>query len=349
MVRVPSSLKDLVESASVPLGLMELPSSKVLAVNEAMARALGQGPGTLVGTTQLDLVVPEQRQMAQEALQALADGALTGYQAVRSFRAQDGPARDLCLWVSAVEVEGGRVGLTSAVPMRGLTSPGDALTAALNAPRPGHILLGTLDGQWRIDRVSHDVVEMLGYQPEEVAGSPVLGVLHPGDTGTFLAAVEHARTGHRAVQATVRLRSRAGDWVPVRAVLATISEDYPPALAFAVASTDQGVTAPGPQDERSRLGADLQRIAGDLRFAGVVPHLDRLPDMARFPALSRLTTREWEILVLLLEGERVAAIATDLYVSQSTVRNHLSSIFSKLGVHSQAELIHRLRATEPPL
>lgn len=71
--------------------------------------------------------------------------------------------------------------------------------------------------------------------------------------------------------------------------------------------------------------------------------------MARFPALSRLTTREWEILVLLLEGERVAAIATDLYVSQSTVRNHLSSIFSKLGVHSQAELIHRLRATEPPL
>jgi DNA-binding CsgD family transcriptional regulator len=30
-------------------------------------------------------------------------------------------------------------------------------------------------------------------------------------------------------------------------------------------------------------------------------------------------------------------------VSQSTVRNHLSSVFKKVGVHSQAELIRRLR------
>jgi DNA-binding NarL/FixJ family response regulator len=96
--------------------------------------------------------------------------------------------------------------------------------------------------------------------------------------------------------------------------------------------------------ERSRLDAELGRITRDLRVAGVVPRLDRLPDVKRFPALSTLTAREWEVLVLLLEGERVASIAADLYVSQSTVRNHLSSIFSKLGVHSQAHLIRQLRA-----
>jgi DNA-binding CsgD family transcriptional regulator len=31
-------------------------------------------------------------------------------------------------------------------------------------------------------------------------------------------------------------------------------------------------------------------------------------------------------------------------VSQSTVRNHLSSIFRKVGVHSQSELLRRLRS-----
>jgi DNA-binding NarL/FixJ family response regulator len=65
--------------------------------------------------------------------------------------------------------------------------------------------------------------------------------------------------------------------------------------------------------------------------------------MSRYPALSRLTAREWEILLLLMDGERVPSIAAELYVTQSTVRNHLSSVFSKLGVHSQAELLRQLR------
>jgi DNA-binding NarL/FixJ family response regulator len=50
--------------------------------------------------------------------------------------------------------------------------------------------------------------------------------------------------------------------------------------------------------------------------------------------------------VLLLEGRRVASIAAELYVSQSTVRNHLSSIFSKFGVHSQAQLVRQLAEAE---
>jgi DNA-binding NarL/FixJ family response regulator len=44
-----------------------------------------------------------------------------------------------------------------------------------------------------------------------------------------------------------------------------------------------------------------------------------------------------------MDGERVPSIAAELYVTQSTVRNHLSSVFSKLGVHSQAELLRQLR------
>jgi DNA-binding NarL/FixJ family response regulator len=61
------------------------------------------------------------------------------------------------------------------------------------------------------------------------------------------------------------------------------------------------------------------------------------------PGLERLTPREQDVLALLLDGHRVSEIAGDLFVSQSTVRDHLSSIFKKVGVSSQAELIRRLR------
>ena len=60
------------------------------------------------------------------------------------------------------------------------------------------------------------------------------------------------------------------------------------------------------------------------------------------PALRELSQRQLEILRRLLRGERVPMIARDLFLSQSTVRNHLSAIYRRLGVHSQAELLARL-------
>ena len=56
---------------------------------------------------------------------------------------------------------------------------------------------------------------------------------------------------------------------------------------------------------------------------------------------NELTARENEVLQLLLNGLRVSLIARELFVSEHTVRNHLKSIFRKLDVHSQVELIER--------
>jgi DNA-binding NarL/FixJ family response regulator len=56
-----------------------------------------------------------------------------------------------------------------------------------------------------------------------------------------------------------------------------------------------------------------------------------------------LSTREREIVTMLLAGDRVPAIAQSLHLAQPTVRNHLSSTFRKLRVSSQQELIYLLR------
>ena len=62
---------------------------------------------------------------------------------------------------------------------------------------------------------------------------------------------------------------------------------------------------------------------------------------------SRLTAREREIARLIAAGFRVRQVGERLYLSQNTVRNHLKSIFGKLGVSSQPELIALIN--EPPL
>jgi len=69
----------------------------------------------------------------------------------------------------------------------------------------------------------------------------------------------------------------------------------------------------------------------------------REPEPEPVPGLDRLSSRELQVVRLLLKGDRVPAIAKQLFVSQSTVRNHLSSVFRKLRVRSQQDLVILLR------
>lgn len=56
-------------------------------------------------------------------------------------------------------------------------------------------------------------------------------------------------------------------------------------------------------------------------------------------ALAELTARETEILRLLARGASNAQIAGKLFISEKTVRNHLTSIFGKLNVSSRSQAI----------
>ena len=100
-------------------------------------------------------------------------------------------------------------------------------------------------------------------------------------------------------------------------------------------------------------GADQDEIVGAIRSAahgGVVvgPQLaDRLADMlagspGREPArLPGLSARETEILRLMARGHTNPQIARDLVLSPKTIRNHITSIFAKLGVSDREQALHR--------
>jgi len=65
------------------------------------------------------------------------------------------------------------------------------------------------------------------------------------------------------------------------------------------------------------------------------------PDLgSRFPTL---TARELEVLELIVEGLTNGEIAANTFISVTTVKTHINSIFAKLGVSDRAKAIARTR------
>jgi DNA-binding NarL/FixJ family response regulator len=76
------------------------------------------------------------------------------------------------------------------------------------------------------------------------------------------------------------------------------------------------------------------------RLMNFFTNLEPTPESRAFP---ELTEREYEVLELLAGGGNNAEIASQLYISKKTVRNHVSNIFSKLQVADRAKAIIRAR------
>lgn len=63
----------------------------------------------------------------------------------------------------------------------------------------------------------------------------------------------------------------------------------------------------------------------------------RLVEARRHEPIEQLTTRERDVLTLLVQGARNEEIATGLFVTEKTVKTHLSAIFRKLGVTNRTQ------------
>jgi DNA-binding NarL/FixJ family response regulator len=68
-----------------------------------------------------------------------------------------------------------------------------------------------------------------------------------------------------------------------------------------------------------------------------IPHLMLFPDSAR----ETLTEREEEVLNLVAEGLTNKAIASQLHISDHTVKFHVNSIMTKLGAQSRTDAVVR--------
>jgi DNA-binding NarL/FixJ family response regulator len=117
-----------------------------------------------------------------------------------------------------------------------------------------------------------------------------------------------------------------------------------------VASTFTERRPASPRGSERSVQSLLAELAILLRRVRVVVEELRLlvPDASAAAAddgpAATLTTRQREVLGLLAEGHSTAAIATHLWLSHSTVRNHVSAILRALDAHSRLEAVARARS-----
>jgi two-component system, NarL family, response regulator DegU len=96
-------------------------------------------------------------------------------------------------------------------------------------------------------------------------------------------------------------------------------------------------------DDPQKLFAAIRSVAeGDLAFSDEIAHtiLDAMvSDQPTVPSsMARLSERERQISYMVARGMRNRDIATELSISENTVKRHLQSIFSKTGSRDRLEL-----------
>jgi DNA-binding NarL/FixJ family response regulator len=104
-----------------------------------------------------------------------------------------------------------------------------------------------------------------------------------------------------------------------------VLKDIPPEqLPTAVRTVADGGALLAPSITRRLIGRFTKRLAVDTAVSG---------------RLERLTDREREVLAAIARGSSNAEIAEELFIGAATVKSHVSSILTKLGLRDRAQMV----------
>lgn len=324
----------------VPLALIDLGDLTVIALSEAALQRLGERAGAVVGQSALDALPASGRGHASIALEAMRAGAIDFYRAHRILRASAQAEPIGSEWVRAVQFGDRRVALVEmAVGEDVWTSPLVEYFGRDLLP----MAIGIVDEGWVITAISSDIVRVLDSGPDEFVGRLLLGAVQQEDVARLLTAA--AQAGQTSsVALTVRFRDGHGRWTPLCCVLTSLAASGD--RCFIVVAVPTTVADQSSARRVEDLEGYLRVIAAEVVASGVLAGVGPLPDARQFPQIGSLNRGEWEVLSRLYAGERVPGMAAALTLSQSTIRNRLSSIFRRFGVHSQSELLALLRTAD---
>lgn len=197
-------------------------------------------------------------------------------------------------------------------------------------------IVGSADSNLVIDQISSGVEAFVGETANDVVGRSLLSVIKVADVASILRVIAGRHASGRCVSTTARMRGR--NTISQVGQLVVLARNPAPSCIFTF--TLAALLSPA----RDALLGGKETLSP----AGPAPP----PDGPTGPAagigdyrtlLDRLTQREAEIVLRLVRGDRVPAIARDLFLAQATVRNHLSAAYRKLGVSSQQGVVDLFR------
>jgi len=319
----------------VAAALVSLDDLTIEAVTVAGRTQLGLPVAEVVGRPILDVVAPAERDHARAAFEALQSGAIDFYRAERAPLVSGAPGS---VWARKLELDGRSIVLAA---WFGLGSDRDRPIRAVAGRLLGQTLaVGIADRDGVVRSVSVDETDAPGVASESLLGRHLYGPSQDREMATIRRGSGQSRTGASVAYPL--------DWPE----LGGASRQLVCVLA-ALAGTDDRLflilsVPTGPGAREAELEGHLWRIAAEVEASGILLRVGRaqLRSLGDYREAGRLTPRQWDVLRRLVNGERVPTIAGDLFLSPSTVRGHLSAIFDRFGVHSQAELLSLLASDD---
>lgn len=190
--------------------------------------------------------------------------------------------------------------------------------------------------------VREGIAAMLARQPDLAVA---------GEAGDGLEAVEKAVALHPDVVLMDLQMPRLDGVEAIRRIRAQLPKTQ--VIILTTYDTDelvfQGIQAgargfllkDAPREELFRAVAAVHRGESLLQPSVAAKLIDRVNQLraAPPPAEDRLSDREMDVLRLMAKGQPNKEIAQALFISESTVKTHVASIFQKLGVRDRTEAV----------
>jgi DNA-binding CsgD family transcriptional regulator len=328
--------------------LVELKDFTVTAISNAALRRFGLTAELVIGRPIAELLREEDREASRMALRALRDGVIDFYQAYRHLDASDTSGLAFTAWARSVEFGDEQFALVEmafgdrdeAGQSDSQSVPGTRAQQRPLAEIVGHdppvMAIGIADASWVVTSISKDIFQLLGVAPELVIGRQLLEAIDQESVQSLLEA-DRLINDEYSVARTVKMRDANGQWRSLCCVLTSLAK--PGDCSFILLPY---LDVRFDSSRASELEQHLFRIAAELDASGILQRVGDFPSPSQHPELTDLTTRQWEVMRRLMRGQRVPTIAAEMFLSQSTIRNHLSAIFERFGVHSQTELLAHL-------
>ncbi len=314
-------------------GLLDLTDKTLIAVSPGRPLLLrcGQRLTELVAETDVTSVAG-----------LLASGSLAGYQARCLLRGANGQQVAVDLWIRALtDATAPRCGL---LLVRSEVPPGAVgLPRSYQPPHLPSVALGTLGEDARVQLLSTELEDLTGYALRELVQRSILELLTGSSRAAARAALALAQDRRTFASASAALETPRGP-LSINVAFVPLTGNARHRACFFVSPRTEEVP-PAPPDRILELESALARIGEEL--AALHPLTERhalAPESAG--VLEQLSPRQQEIALQLLAGKRVPSIARSLYLSPSTVRNHLSAVCRRFGVHSQAQFLDAYRRRE---
>jgi PAS domain S-box-containing protein len=325
--------------APVPVAIVELPSLR-LRPNDAFAALLGLDDSGMPRPSLLELLLEEDRPAVANIFVGLASGLIESCQGRGRLRRPDGEELDVVAWARPFDgARPCRRAVLAVAPADGTRPLAEPWFARVDLKQ---VVFGTLDHEWRFSQISPDAAELLGWELDDARGSLIQGVVHPDDASLLLLTLARSSAERRAVATCLRVQRPEGQWTRVRCVLSPLCDHNPARFGFGLWMLSDEDHLKMADQRATRLEAHLWRIGAEVHASGIGGVAANRGLLWGHPGLEGLSERQSQVLRRLINGEQVPAIASSLFLSESTVRNHLSAIYRKAGVHSQSELLARL-------